>query len=552
MLRFVSERQATVWVETDRPARVEVLAHAASTFQVGGHHYALVVVDGLAAGSTTPYTVALDGEPVWPPAGSELPPSVIRTTGGDGGRARIAFGSCRLVRPNQPPWDLPRSRDRRGRGPDALRALALRLARGGPEDLPDLLLLLGDQVYADSVSPATSAMIAARRDLSVPPGTEVADYEEYCQLYRESWSEPAIRWLLSTVPTAMIFDDHDVHDDWNTSAAWVERMRALPWWRERITSGLASYWVYQHLGNLSPAELDADPIWEAARRGGDATEVVRSAAGDADRDRGSRRWSFRRDLGRTRVVVIDSRGGRVLDAGRRAMLDEAGWRWVEEQVGGGVDHLVLATTLPVALPRAAHHLEAWNEAVCDGAWGSSAARLGERLRRAIDLEHWAAFRRSFARLGGLVAEVAAGRRGPAPASIVLLSGDVHYAYLARLRTRTGAESAIWQVVCSPLRNQLEPWLRVASRLAFTAPVAMATAALARLAGVGRDAVDWRVLRGPCFDNQVGELELDGRAARVRIDRPARPDAQDAPGQPDRPGEAEGLEALLRHELAGGT
>ena len=176
MLRFVSERQATVWVESDRPARVEVLGRAASTFQVGGHHYALVVVDGLAAGSTTAYTVALDGEPVWPP-GSELPPSVIRTTGGDGGRARIAFGSCRLVRPNQPPWDLPRSRDRRGRGPDALRALALRLARGGPEDLPDLLLLLGDQVYADSVSPATSAMIAARRDLSVPPGPEVADYE---------------------------------------------------------------------------------------------------------------------------------------------------------------------------------------------------------------------------------------------------------------------------------------------------------------------------------------------------------------------------------------
>ena len=35
-----------------------------------------------------------------------------------------------------------------------------------------------------------------------------------------------MRWLLSTVPTAMIFDDHDVIDDWNTSRDWVAKMRA--------------------------------------------------------------------------------------------------------------------------------------------------------------------------------------------------------------------------------------------------------------------------------------------------------------------------------------
>ena len=29
----------------------------------------------------------------------------------------------------------------------------------------------------------------------------------------------------------MIFDDHDVIDDWNTSAAWLAEMRATPWWQ---------------------------------------------------------------------------------------------------------------------------------------------------------------------------------------------------------------------------------------------------------------------------------------------------------------------------------
>jgi len=536
MLRFVGETQATIWVELDEPARVEVLGRAATTFEVAGHHFALVVVEGLEPGATVPYQVALDGRPVWPPPGSPFPPSVIRARPPDGRRVRVAFGSCRLARPNRPPWDLPASRDHTHAGPDALRALALRLARGGPDGLPDLLLLLGDQVYADAVSPETAAFIRGRRDVSRPPGDEVADFEEYTRLYREAWTEPAVRWLLSTVPSGMIFDDHDVHDDWNTSAAWVERMDSRPWWAERYASALAGYWVYQHLGNRSPAELEADRDWARVRSAGDAAGLLREAV--RTRRLGGWRWSWRRDLGGVRLVTIDSRCGRVLDPGRRSMVDEPTWDWLEEQVTGGVEHLVLATTLPFALPRAAHHLETWNEAVCDGAWGGLAARAGERLRQAIDLEHWAAFHRSFNRLGGMLAEVAAGRRGPAPSSLTLLSGDVHFAYLAELRLPGGATSPVHQVVCSPFRNPLDPRLRLANRLAFTAPVSAATAALARLAGTAPDAVGWRVLGGPHFDNQVGELELDGRAARVRIDRPvAGPDGQPA------------LEPLLACELA---
>ncbi|MDQ3821879.1 MAG: hypothetical protein M3321_01395, partial [Actinomycetota bacterium] len=65
---------------------------------------------------------------------------------------------------------------------------------------------------------ATREFIASRRDVHRPPYEDVADFEEYTRLYRESWSEPVMRWLLSTIATAMIFDDHDVHDDWNISA----------------------------------------------------------------------------------------------------------------------------------------------------------------------------------------------------------------------------------------------------------------------------------------------------------------------------------------------
>ena len=53
LLRYVGETEAVLWVETDEPCEVEVLGHSAPTFCVHGHHYGLVIVEGLEPGSTT-------------------------------------------------------------------------------------------------------------------------------------------------------------------------------------------------------------------------------------------------------------------------------------------------------------------------------------------------------------------------------------------------------------------------------------------------------------------------------------------------------------------
>src|SRR3954452_17945812 len=98
LLRHVDPVSATVWVETDRPCEVSVLGRTARTFCVGGHHYALVVVEDLEPGSTTAYEVHLDGERVWPSQNSTFPPSPMRTPGRPG-PFRVAFGSCRYETP---------------------------------------------------------------------------------------------------------------------------------------------------------------------------------------------------------------------------------------------------------------------------------------------------------------------------------------------------------------------------------------------------------------------------------------------------------------------
>ena len=540
MLRYVGEQTAVVWVETDRPCEVGVLSATAPTFHVEGHHYALLRIDGLEPGTPHEYEVILDGERAWPPEDSEYPPSVIRTYPRDG-ELRVAFGSCRLTVPHEPPYSLPRDEDERARETDALYALAAQM-RSEPNDRwPHLLLMLGDQVYADEVSPETARYIERTRDTDQPPGERIANFEEYTRLYQEAWGEPTLRWLLSTVSTAMIFDDHDVHDDWNISEAWVEEMRALDWWDGHIESAFMSYWLYQHIGNLGPEDQSDDDLLAKVQASDDGGAALREFAGRADREADGTRWSYCRDLGNTRLIVIDSRAGRVVEEGHRSMLDEEEWRWVEQQAAGDFDHLLLATSVPLLLSPAMHELEAWNEAVCGGAWGSGAARLGEKLRQGLDLEHWAAFGESFKRLFELQRSVAAGERGRPPATIVALSGDVHPAYLHEVGfpRGSGVRSEVFQAVCSPFRNPLGRNERRVIRFAESTVGWRIARLLARAAGVEDPPVRWRLAGdGPWFDNQVATLEIEGRQLRMRIDK-AFSGEDGAPG----------LESVLDRRLA---
>ncbi|MGW5210203.1 alkaline phosphatase D family protein [Streptomyces sp. NPDC004051] len=528
LLRYVDGSSATVWVETSRPGTAEVRCAdgsggTARTFQVAGHHYALVEVTGLTPGTATPYEVFLDDGRVWPLPGEEpfrsLPPSVIATpapasdpTADTGPGLRVAFGSCH--------WAAPPTGEHDPVGPDALHALATRVAADPAGERPDVLLLLGDQVYADETSEATRAYLAARRGLDAPPGAEVADYEEYTHLYDESWLDPPVRWLLSTVPTCMIFDDHDIADDWNTSASWVADMRATSWWGERVRSGLMSYWVYQHLGNLSPRELAADPLYASVRENPDGTEALRAFAAEAEADPASTRWSYRRDFGRVRLLMVDSRAARVLTEGERSMLDPGEAAWLRDRVRdgrGSYDHLLIGTSLPWLLPHLVHDVEAWSSVLCRGDKGPRWARFGERLRRAADLEHWAAFPESFGELAELIAE--AGTGPDAPATVSVLSGDVHHAYTAE-PSWPGREpdARVTQLTCSPVHNSIPPSIRWGFRFGWSAAARALGRVFARHGGAGRPPVAWRRTGGPWFGNQLMTLTMRGRSAVLRLDQ----------------------------------
>ena len=512
LLRFVGEHDASVWVETAAPARVTVAAdgrtwHAAS-FVVEGHHYALVLLDGLEAGRTYDYTVSVDDEQVWPPAGSDLPPSSIATL--DHARPTLlAFGSCRTSVPHD-------AEHHESHGVDALRTFALSLAKG-ESDRPDVLALLGDQVYADETSPQMHDFIASRRDIEEPPGEEIKDYAEYAHLYQLAWSDPAIRWILSVVPSAMIFDDHDIRDDWNTSWSWHQEINRTPWWHERLVAGLTSYWVHQHIGNLAPEELARDEIWcrlEGAAPGEvDLTAPLRALAERVDREPENYRWSYTRALGGSRLIMLDSRAARVLEPERRSMLDDDELAWLDEQMTGDLDHLFVGTSLPFLLPPGLHDAEAISESFARPDRSQPVHRATEALRQLVDLEHWGAFQSGFTEVFDLVMSVARGERGTAPGTITFLSGDVHHSYVAEVTDPAshGARSRIVQAVCSPIRNPMPRALRVLMSQMAKGLVRPMRWLAARTDGVPELRYPWELTEGPWFDNNLAMAQVqDGR------------------------------------------
>ena len=281
-----------------------------------GHHYALVTVDGLAPGSSHGSTrwPSTDA-PVWPDPDvrSSRPPVIRDDPTGSGqpewptGRAAPpcpTTGGATAPTASMPcaPW---RSTLRRGRG----RA-------------PRILAFLGDQVYADETSEAMREFIASsarprlshrvwrsRTTRSTPtctgsPGATrrtggCSPPLPTCNDLRRPRHPRRLEHLLdlagrrSTGPRG-------------GTSAWM--------------GGLASYWVYQHLGNLSPApacrgrglcqglwahegrgrELDlTEAVFDLVRR---VRTVIPTSIGGANV----------RDLGDSRLVVVDSRAARVL------------------------------------------------------------------------------------------------------------------------------------------------------------------------------------------------------------------------------------------------
>jgi hypothetical protein len=285
--------------------------------------------------------------------------------------------------------------------------------------------------------------------------------------------------------------------------------------------------------------LARDGLYNEVKDSDDAWPVLRDFAYNTHRVPDGARWSYHCDLGNTRLLMIDSRGGRVLQEDRRSMIDAEEWAWISDKATGGFDHLLIGTSLPLFLSPGMHHLQSWDERLCSGVWGGRAASWAESFRRSQDLDHWASFDDSFAAMVRLIGDVASGEKGDPPSTVLILSGDVHHGYLAEATFEKDVKSRIYQAVCSPLRNALPSKKSFLQNNAWTKPVALVARLLACLAGVPREALTWRLTHDAAFfRNQIATLELGARSATITFEQ----SVLDASKEPS-------LEKLYRHRLA---
>ena len=73
------------------------------------------------------------------------------------------------------------------------------------------------------------------------------------------------RRSLANIPTYMIFDDHEVTDDWNLNRTWENKVRRNATGKRILSNGLAAYWLFQAWGN-EPGRFSERTMREAIPR----------------------------------------------------------------------------------------------------------------------------------------------------------------------------------------------------------------------------------------------------------------------------------------------
>ncbi len=238
--------------------------------------------------------------------------------------------------------------------------------------------------------------------------------------------------LLANVSTLMMFDDHDVTDDWNLTAGWEQAIYQHPASRRIVNNGLISYWLMQGIGN------DA----------GDKTFDLLSAF---KRSFSTNQWNFKGfdkhilDFNHwhyelntiPKVVVLDTRTHRWRNEQNfnepSGLLDWERLTELEESLLSH-DKVIIVSPAPVFGVKSIEAIQAIFN-FC-----------GQPLL--VDVENWMAHEGSAKKLLDTF------RREDTPKETLILSGDVHYSFCFSVQKRFGKhKNRIWQLTASGIKNE---------------------------------------------------------------------------------------------------
>jgi hypothetical protein len=406
----------------------------------------------------------------------------------DAAEIRLTHGSCR--KPH-------------GQGHDALREVdaLLETAHGSDAPCPQLLLLTGDQIYADDVHPEllaglmqVEALLLGRTERDeiaqqgdIRPGrravlaqriagltstaarSHLMTFGEFACMYLMVFAPTLwpisgidtdgaldgfhdalqhVRRALANVSTLMMFDDHEISDDWNIRQSWIDGVTGSDLGRRIVRNGLTAYAIFQHWGTVPDGPrsvIDAMASHGTSSVPATLDPVLGVTPGLAE---GRIDWSWRWQHPTFEIVSLDTRTRRAFDADHYTLATPVDIDlWLRRT--DPPPFTVLISPAPVLGVQLIEDVQA------------AAASISKKAIVAKDFETWA-HSTSFNHLIN---------RLLARAPVLILSGDVHYGFVASLVAKAGLYSGERIVNCtaSAFKNESPtlvymPWALGGGRL----------------------------------------------------------------------------------------
>ena len=253
---------------------------------------------------------------------------------------------------------------------------------------------------------------------------------------------PGVARVFAHLSTLMIFDDHDITDDWNLSAQWEETAYGHPFSKRIIGNALLAYLLCQGWGNNPDA---FDTLISQTQALGRQAHNNHLDATEQDNLLGAllkfQQWHY--VLPTTpALVVLDTRTRRWRSEFTlkqpSGLLD---WEALSELQQELLDHpsAIIVSPAPifgVKLIETVQKIFSW---------------CGHPLL--VDAENWMAHR------GAAQVILNIFRHSRTPGNYVILSGDVHYSFVYEVLIRhRNAGPRIWQITSSGIKNEFPPRL----------------------------------------------------------------------------------------------
>ncbi|MBK3444294.1 alkaline phosphatase D family protein [Pseudomonas lactis] len=296
-------------------------------------------------------------------------------------------------------------------------------------------------MYLLAWSPAPWALITPE-----PPPLNAQEQQRYAreQVHIDQFRDglPGVARVFAHLSTLMMFDDHDITDDWNLSAQWEETAYGHPFSKRIIGNALLAYLLCQGWGN-QPQVFGELLSQTQALTGQAQGNHLDTAAQDALLEALLKFQQWHYVLPTTpALVVLDTRTRRWRSEFTlkqpSGLLD---WEALSELQQALLDHpsAIIVSPAPVfgvKLIETVQKVFSW---------------CGFPLL--VDAENWMAHRGAAQVILNIL------RHSRTPGNYVILSGDVHYSFVYQvlIRHRNGGPN-IWQITSSGIKNEFPPRL----------------------------------------------------------------------------------------------